>query len=149
MTDATILSPARPPFHLAFLVHDLVKARYFYGTVLGCDEGRSAPTWIDFDFYGHQIVTHLDCRAKERRPAGSGAVDGHNVPIPHFGVVLSIEAWEATIARLRAYGVHFEMAPTTRFKGEPGEQSTTFFKDPSGNAIELKAFRSLDSLFAR
>ncbi|WP_336965587.1 VOC family protein [Sphingobium aquiterrae] len=139
----------RPPFHLAFLVSDIEEARAFYRDVLGCREGRSAPTWIDFDFYGHQIVAHLNPDAGASERGASGAVDGHNVPVPHFGVVLGIDAWEATVARLRQHQIRFEMEPTTRFKGQAGEQSTTFFKDPSGNAIELKAFADLGSLFAK
>ncbi|WP_213978946.1 VOC family protein [Sphingomonas sp. dw_22] len=147
--DAAAAPQGVPPFHLAFLVRDLEEARGFYREVLGCGEGRSTSSWIDFDFYGHQIVAHLDPQAASRDAVATGAVDGHNVPVPHFGVVLGIAAWEALVERLRRHGVHFEMEPTTRFKGLPGEQSTTFFKDPSGNAIEIKAFRTLESLFAR
>jgi extradiol dioxygenase family protein len=146
--EASAPTAERPPFHLAFLVRDLDEARTFYRDVLGCREGRSSPNWIDFDFYGHQIVTHLDLDAGARASGASNAVDGHNVPVPHFGVVLDIATWEATVARLREHRIRFEMEPTTRFKGLTGEQSTTFFKDPSGNAIELKAFANLDALFA-
>ncbi len=141
---------ALTPFHLAFPVDDLDRARHFYGTVLGCPEGRSSDQWIDFDLFGHQIVAHL-------RPAGLPAadpahrnhVDGHAVPIPHFGVVLTMEQWEALVARLRAAGVRFEMEPQIRFQGQPGEQATMFFFDPAGNALEFKAFADLDQLFAK
>ncbi|GGD87277.1 glyoxalase [Tsuneonella deserti] len=134
------------PFHLAFPVHDLGSAREFYGTLLGCPEGRSSDKWIDFDFFGHQIVAHL---APPRMPdAAVNHVDGHGVPVPHFGVVLTLEDFDSLAARLRAAEVPFEIEPYTRFQGEPGEQSTMFLRDPSGNAIEMKAFATLDSLFA-
>ncbi|MCA1652637.1 MAG: VOC family protein [Sphingomicrobium sp.] len=138
---------AIPPFHLAFPVHDLAEARAFYGGFLGCPEGRSSPEWIDFDFYGHQIVAHL-------APGGAGdhranAVDGHGVPVRHFGVVLPMADWQATAERLTAAGVDFVIEPYVRFKGQPGEQATMFFKDPSGNAIELKAFADIGNLFAK
>lgn len=134
------------PFHLAFPVRDLADARGFYGGVLGCPEGRSSAEWIDFDFFGHQIVTHL--APDKGGDAAVNHVDGHGVPVPHFGVVLTIDVFDALAARLKAAGVRFEIEPYTRFKGEPGEQSTMFFRDPSGNAIEMKAFASLDGLFA-
>ncbi len=134
------------PFHLAFPVHDLAAARAFYGGVLGCPEGRSAAQWVDFDLFGHQIVAHLDPAA---RSAGmTNPVDGHAVPVPHFGAVLSMAAWEALAARLTEAGLAFEIAPTVRFRGEPGEQATMFFKDPSGNALEIKAMASPENLFA-
>jgi extradiol dioxygenase family protein len=133
------------PFHLAFPVHDLAAARAFYGGVLGCPEGRSAPEWIDFDLYGHQIVAHL---IQARAPAASNPVDGHDVPVPHFGVVLEWDIWEALADRLRAAGIVFGIAPHIRFKGEVGEQATMFFRDPSGNALEFKAFRDPAKLFA-
>ncbi len=136
------------PFHLAFPVHDLAQARRFYGEFLGCEEGRSADQWIDFNFYGHQIVTHL-VPDMASRDAGANPVDGHGVPVPHFGVVLEMADWQALADRLKAAGVTFEIEPTIRFKGQPGEQATMFFRDPSGNAIEMKAFASLASLFAR
>jgi extradiol dioxygenase family protein len=137
----------RPPFHLAFPVHDLDAARAFYGGVLGCPEGRSSPDWIDFDFHGHQIVAHL---APDQTGSSSlNAVDGHGVPVRHFGVVLSMEDWTAAADRLTRLGMTFAIAPYIRFKGEPGEQATMFFHDPSGNAIELKAFADIGSLFAR
>ena len=134
------------PFHLAFPVHDLAAARGFYGGLLGCREGRSAASWIDFDLFGHQIVAHLDPAA---RPAShSNPVDGHDVPVPHFGVVLDWEAWQALAARLEAAGIAFGIAPHVRFAGQVGEQATMFFRDPSGNALEFKAFRDIGQLFA-
>ena len=135
------------PFHLAIPVHDLAAARAFYGGLLGCEEGRSAAGWIDFDFFGHQLVVHW----VEGGGGVSGAnpVDGHGVPVPHFGVVLTLDDWQALAERLRAAGTTFEIEPYTRFKGEPGEQATMFFRDPSGNAIEIKAFADLGQLFAR
>lgn len=134
------------PFHLAFPVHDLAAARAFYGELLGCSEGRSSEHWIDFDLYGHQIVAHLSPAAK---PApSSNAVDGHDVPVPHFGVVLAMDDWQTLADRMRAAGVGFVIEPYVRFKGEPGEQATMFFLDPSGNALEFKAFAHMDQLFA-
>jgi extradiol dioxygenase family protein len=136
-----------PPFHLAFPVHDLAAARAFYGGLLGCPEGRSSDEWVDFDFFGHQIVAHL--------VPGTGAgnasnpVDGHDVPVPHFGAVLDMNAWDALAARLEAGGVEFAIPPTVRFRGEAGEQATMFFRDPSGNALEIKAMATPDNLFAR
>jgi extradiol dioxygenase family protein len=148
MTTATTTPQATmPPFHLAFPVHDLAAARKFYGELLGCSEGRSSPEWVDFNFYGHQIVAHLapdECGHKE-----TSAVDGHNVPVRHFGAILSLEQWDLLAARLKAGGTKFVIEPYVRFKGEPGEQATMFFLDPSGNAIEFKAFASLDNLFAK
>ena len=135
------------PFHLAFPVHDLAAARRFYGDLLGCPEGRSSPEWIDFNFYGHQIVAHLapgDTSASQRN-----AVDGHGVPVRHFGIVLPMQDWEAMAERLKAQGVKFVIEPYMRFKGEPGEQATMFFMDPSGNALELKAFADITRLFAK
>ena len=135
------------PFHLAFPVHDLAAARGFYGDMLGCPEGRSSPEWIDFNFYGHQIVAHLAPQATGG--AATSAVDGHGVPVRHFGAVLSIPQWEVLADRLKAAGIAFVIEPYVRFKGEPGEQATMFFRDYSGNAVEIKAFASLDSLFAK
>jgi extradiol dioxygenase family protein len=135
------------PFHLAFPVHDLALARQFYGTWLGCEEGRSADQWIDFNFYGHQIVTHL-VPEMSHADAGANPVDGHRVPVPHFGVVLEMAVWQSLADRLKAAGIIFEIEPTIRFQGQPGEQATMFFRDPSGNAIEMKAFAILESLFA-
>ncbi len=134
------------PFHLAFPVDDLDAARAFYTGTLGCGEGRSSDRWIDFDFHGHQIVAHLapgECRA-----AATGAVDGHGVPVRHFGLVMTMEDWQATADRLTAAGTDFVIEPYIRFEGQPGEQATMFFTDPAGNAIELKAFRDLEQLFA-
>ncbi|WP_309623796.1 VOC family protein [Novosphingobium sp.] len=135
------------PFHLAFPVRDLAEARHFWGTVMGCPEGRSSDQWIDFDFYGHQIVTH--CVGEGSGDAGLNPVDGHGVPVPHFGIVLERADWEALAQRLKAAGTTFEIEPYIRFKGEPGEQATMFFRDPSGNAIEMKAFADLGQLFAK
>jgi extradiol dioxygenase family protein len=135
------------PFHLAFPVRDLAEARAFYGGVLGCAEGRSSEDWIDFDFMGHQIVAHLAPTA-HKEDAAVNHVDGHGVPVPHFGVVLTLANFEALATRMRAAGTRFDIEPYTRFAGEPGEQRTMFFRDPSGNAIEMKAFASLDALFA-
>jgi extradiol dioxygenase family protein len=135
------------PFHLAFPVHDLDAARTFYGEALGCAEGRSSSEWIDFDFYGHQIVTHLVGRRTE--PAGYGHVDGKSVPIPHFGVVLSMPEWQSLAERLQRAGVEFVMKPQIRFPGQAGEQATMFFHDPSGNALEIKAFSDMTQLFAK
>ncbi|ATY33579.1 VOC family protein [Sphingomonas psychrotolerans] len=135
------------PFHLAFPVHDIEAARAFYGGVLGCAEGRSTDSWIDFDLFGHQIVTHRDPGAKPA--AVVNAVDGHDVPVPHFGVVLTMPDWEALAARLEAAGIRFGIAPHVRFKGQIGEQATMFFYDPSGNALEFKAFADDANLFAR
>ncbi len=135
-----------PPFHLAFPVHDLAAARAFYGGMLGCPEGRSSAEWVDFDFHGHQIVVHLAPDAGDR---ASNHVDGHSVPVPHFGVVLTMDAWRALADRLRAAGVQFAIEPTIRFAGQPGEQATMFFRDPSGNALEIKAMADPDKLFAR
>lgn len=136
---------AMPPFHLAFPVHDIAAARAFYGDLLGCPEGRSSEHWVDFDFFGHQIVAHLapdECQA-----AGHSGVDGKQVPVRHFGLVLDMDSWGDLAKRLEGK-VEFIIEPYTRFKGEPGEQATMFFNDPSGNAIELKAFADRSQLFA-
>ncbi|NMM44454.1 VOC family protein [Rhodospirillaceae bacterium KN72] len=134
------------PFHLAFPVDDLEAARGFYKGLLGCGEGRSSPDWVDFDFHGHQIVAHL--APQECRQAAKGSVDGHGVPVRHFGLVMTMEDWQETADRLTAAGVEFVIEPYIRFKGQPGEQATMFFMDPAGNALELKAFKNLDQLFA-
>lgn len=134
------------PFHLAFPVHDLAAARSFYGNLLGCREGRSSDHWIDFDLYGHQIVAHLD-PAMEPRPVHN-SVDGHDVPVPHFGVVLTMPQWEDLAERLKAAGIAFGIEPHVRFKGQVGEQATMFFTDPSGNALEFKAFGDDSQVFA-
>ena len=136
------------PFHLAIPVHDVAAARAFYGGLLGCPEGRSAERWIDFDLFGHQLVCHqVDGAAP--RIAGGNAVDGHDVPVPHFGGVLETDDWHALADRLRATGVDFVIEPHVRFVGQPGEQATLFFLDPSGNALEFKAFADIEGqLFA-
>lgn len=135
-----------PPFHLAFPVDDLAAARHFYGEIMGCAEGRSTDEWVDFDFHGHQLVAHLaPGKAGDR---ASNHVDGHGVPVPHFGLVLTMEDWEALAARLRASGCDFVIEPTIRFKGQPGEQATMFLRDPSGNALEFKALANPANLFA-
>jgi extradiol dioxygenase family protein len=136
-----------PPFHLAFPVHDLMAARAFYGDLLGCAEGRSSAQWVDFDFHGHQIVAHLVPDAKAR--AASNPVDGHDVPVPHFGLVLDMAAWKKLAARLEAAGTDFAIPPTIRFRGQAGEQATMFFRDPSGNALEIKTMANPANLFAR
>ncbi len=136
------------PFHLAIQVHDLIQAREFYGSVLGCSEGRSAATWIDFNLYGHQLVCHLNRDMKLQ--THSNAVDEHDVPVPHFGVVLNMDDWEELAQRLRDQKVDFIIEPYIRFEDQPGKQGTMFFSDPSGNAIEFKAFRDITGqLFAK
>jgi extradiol dioxygenase family protein len=138
------------PFQLAFPVTDLDATRHFYGEIMGCSEGRSSDEWIDFDFYGHQIVAHLvPGRSKGEADKGGNEVDGHHVPVPHFGIVLTIQDWQTLADRMKAAGARFDIEPYIRFKGEPGEQATMFFRDPSGNAIEMKAFADLGQLFAK
>ena len=140
---------ALTPFHIAFPVDDLDAARQFYGQVLGCPEGRSAEgEWIDFDLFGHQIVAHKVAGAT-RRIAGDNPVDGHDVPVPHFGVVLDLDRWKSLAARLKAQGVAFVIEPYVRFEGQVGEQATMFFLDPAGNALEFKAFADFGQLFAK
>jgi extradiol dioxygenase family protein len=134
------------PFHLAIPVHDLGAARDFYGGLFGCPEGRSSDEWVDFDFFGHQLVTHLD---PNRRALHHNEVDGKHVPVPHFGVVMDWDAWHALAGRLGEGGVRFEIEPGIRFRGEVGEQATMFLFDPSGNALEFKAFRDPSRLFAK
>ena len=134
------------PFHLAFPVHELSAARGFYRDVLGCGEGRSSEHWIDFELYGHQLVAHLDPDMTPR-PIHN-AVDGHAVPVPHFGIILTMEQWEALAHRLREAGTKFGIEPHIRFKGQAGEQATMFFTDPSGNALEFKAFADDGQIFA-
>ncbi len=133
-------------FHLAFPVNDLDAARAFYGTVLGCPEGRSSEHWIDFDLFGHQIVAHL---AEGSGSRTSNAVDSDDVPVPHFGIVLPMEEWKALADRLRAAGVKFVIEPKIRFEGQVGEQATMFFLDPSGNALEFKGFSDFSQVFAK
>jgi hypothetical protein len=137
------------PFHIAFPVDDLAAARTFYGEVLGCPEGRSSDRWIDFSLYGHQIVAHLKPKDPGAASAHHNPVDGHDVPVPHFGVVLEMADWEALAERLTAAGTHFIIAPYIRFKGEVGEQATMFFLDPAGNALEFKAFADMSQIFAK
>lgn len=136
----------RPRFHLAFPVHDLAEARRFYGELLGCAEGRSSDEWVDFDFHGHQIVAHLAPEEAGHRQCN--AVDGEQVPVRHFGVILDLDAWKALAERLKAAGTRFIIEPQIRFQGQPGEQATLFFLDPSGNALEFKAFADDAMLFA-
>lgn len=136
------------PFHIAFPVDDLQEARRFYGGVLGCPEGRSSENWIDFDLFGHQIVAHY--KPGDTTPAPHhNPVDGHDVPVPHFGVVLAMDDWKALRDRLLAAEVRFRIEPHIRFEGQAGEQATMFFLDPAGNALEFKAFNDLSQLFAR
>ena len=135
------------PFHFAFPVDDLAAARHFYGELLGCPEGRSADHWVDFDLFGHQIVAHL---APERvQPRMTNPVDGEEVPVPHFGVVLGKGDWQRLAERLTGADVEFVIPPTVRFAGQPGEQATMFLLDPAGNALEFKAMVDLAKLFAK
>lgn len=136
-----------PPFHLAFSVASLAQARAFYGDLLGCPEGRSSDAWVDFDFFGHQIVAHL--APEELHAAFAHDVDGDAVPVRHFGVILDLAAWHALAEKLRAVGTKFVIEPHVRFKGQPGEQATMFLLDPSGNALEFKAFADRAKLFAK
>ena len=147
MNSPTTNPAMMSPFHLAFPVHDIALAREFYGELLGCPEGRSAAHWVDFNFHGHQIVAHV--APDETGLASRNAVDGHAVPVRHFGIVLPMLEWEAMAARLKAKGIEFVIEPYVRFKGEAGEQATMFFLDPSGNALEIKAFANIEMLFAK
>jgi hypothetical protein len=142
MTDLT-------PFHIAFPVDDLAAARHFYGQILGCSEGRSSDQWIDFDLFGHQIVAHQTADPGRLAKQGHNPVDGHDVPVPHFGVVLDMEQWQKLADRLTAADVGFVIEPHIRFKGQVGEQATMFFLDPAGNALEFKAFSDMSQLFAK
>jgi hypothetical protein len=137
----------RPRFHLAFPVRDLAEARAFYGGLLGCPEGRSSPEWVDFDFFGHQIVAHLS--PNEAGYKDHNHVDGEDVPVRHFGAILSMTEWKALAANLTRAGTAFIIEPQIRFEGLPGEQATFFFLDPSGNALEFKAFHDDSAIFAR
>ena len=137
------------PFHLAIPVHDLPAARRFYGEVFGLEEGRSSDQWVDFDFYGHQLVIHEHSKMPYQDAAGTNAVDGHDVPVPHFGIVLQWEQWEALADRLKSFGTRFVIEPYIRFKGQVGEQATMFLLDPCGNALEFKAFKDMSQLFAK
>jgi extradiol dioxygenase family protein len=138
---------SQSPFHLAIPVHDLAAARAFYGGLFGCPEGRSSSEWVDFDLFGHQLVAHLD-RSRGAHVQVTNAVDGHEVPVPHFGVVLPWADWHDLAARLREAGQQFVIEPGVRFKGQVGEQATFFLYDPSGNALEFKAFQDPAQLFA-
>jgi extradiol dioxygenase family protein len=141
--------PELTPFHLAIPVRDLADARAFYGKLLGCREGRSADAWVDFDFFGHQLVCHLAAEPAAGEPLHN-PVDGHDVPVPHFGMVLEMRDWEELAVRLKAAGTKFVIEPGIRFRGQPGEQATMFLTDPSGNALEFKSFRDIEEqLFAR
>ena len=138
------------PFHLAVPVTDLQEARKFYGEIFGCEEGRKSETWVDFDFFGHQLVIHqkpLD--ATQVNGKHYNPVDGHDVPVPHFGVVLNWADWESLELRLKSANIEFLIKPYIRFKGQVGEQATMFLLDPSGNALEFKAFRDMSQLFAK
>lgn len=137
------------PFHIAFPVDDIARARQFYGELLGCAEGRSAETWVDFDFFGHQVVAHYKPPVSEAKSTHHNPVDGHDVPVPHFGVILGWDEWEALAERLKAAGIAFVIEPYVRFQGEVGEQATMFFLDPAGNALEFKAFRDPSQIFAK
>ena len=136
-----------PPFHVAIPVHDVQLARTFYRDVLGCPEGRSDEKWVDFDLYGHQFVIHYKPKSEEENHTNE--VDGHYVPVPHYGVVLSWNDWEALAEKLKNHNIEFVIEPYVRFKGEPGEQATMFFLDPCGNALEFKAFKDLSQMFAK
>jgi uncharacterized protein len=136
-----------PPFHLAFPVDNLDAARRFYGELVGCPEGRSAEHWVDFDLHGHQIVAHL--APEQVRKRSTNLVDGENVPVPHFGLVLPMAEWKRLARRLQGAGVDFVIAPTIRFEGQPGEQATMFLLDPAGNALEFKAMADPANLFAK
>jgi uncharacterized protein len=135
-----------PPFHLAFPVNDLEQARAFYGGLLGCAEGRSSDRWVDFDFYGHQVVAHLSPAEVGR--IQTSPVDGHDVPVRHFGVILEWTEWHRLAERLRGKGVEFILEPGIRFQGQVGEQATMFFLDPAGNALEFKSFKDPSQVFA-
>jgi len=137
----------QPLFHLAFPVDDLAQARRFYGDLLGCPEGRSSEDWVDFNFYGHQIVAHLS--PGEAGHKNTSAVDGHDVPVRHFGAILPMKDWESLASKLQAAGTKFVIEPHVRFKGQVGEQATMFFLDPSGNALEFKAFGDISQVFAK
>jgi extradiol dioxygenase family protein len=137
------------PFHLAIPVYDLPAARTFYRDLFGLEEGRSAAQWVDFNFYGHQLVIHEHPKTSSQASVHSNAVDGHDVPVPHFGIILEWAQWEALAARLSAAGTRFVIEPYIRFKGQVGEQATMFLFDPCGNALEFKAFKDIGQLFAK
>ncbi len=140
---------ALSPFHLAIPVYDLAACCTFYGELLGCAEGRSSAHWVDFNFFGHQLVIHQSPKTSTQIEAHSNPVDGHDVPVPHFGVVLDWDDWHALAARLQAGGTQFVIEPYVRFAGQVGEQATLFFLDPCGNALEFKAFKDIGQLFAK
>ena len=135
------------PFHLAIPVRDLAQSRAFYGKLFACPEGRSDTTWVDFNFFGHQLVCHVDPTARNR--VVENTVDGHCVPIPHFGIVLDMDRWHELAERLKGHNVNFIIEPYIRFEGQPGEPGTMFLEDPSGNAVEFKGFRDRSGLFAK
>lgn len=137
------------PFHVAIPVHDLDQARTFYTEVLQCEEGRSSDKWIDFNLFGHQFVVHHKPKADQSNQQHFNEVDGQGVPVPHYGVVLAWDTWEALAKRLKEKQIEFQIEPYIRFKGEVGEQATMFFLDPSGNALEFKAFKDMSTLFAK
>lgn len=137
------------PFHLAIPVTDLTACRQFYGEIMNCKEGRSDTQWVDFDFYGHQLVIHQVAKSEENSQEEHNPVDGHEVPVPHFGVVLDWDDWHQLSHRLQKENISFIIEPYIRFQGKPGEQATMFFKDPSGNALEFKAFKDINQLFAK
>ncbi|MFW0755247.1 VOC family protein [Pseudomonas sp. H11T01] len=137
------------PFHLAIPVFDLPAARRFYGQVFGLTEGRSSDQWVDFNFFGHQLVIHEQAKTASQESAHTNAVDGHDVPVPHFGVVLAMDEWQALAERLKSLDTPFVIEPCIRFKGQVGEQATMFLFDPCGNALEFKAFKDIDQLFAK
>jgi extradiol dioxygenase family protein len=137
------------PFHLAIPVFDLPAARRFYGQVFGLTEGRSSDQWVDFNFFGHQLVIHQHARTASQESAHTNAVDGHDVPVPHFGVVLPMDEWQALAERLKSLDTRFVIEPCIRFEGQVGEQATLFLFDPCGNALEFKAFKDIDQLFAK
>ena len=137
------------PFHLAIPVYDLPAARRFYGEVFGLEEGRSDTQWVDFNFFGHQLVIHEQAKTAAQERPSSNPVDGHDVPVPHFGVVLEWDQWEALAERLKSFGTEFVIEPYVRFKGQVGEQATMFLLDPCGNALEFKAFKDIGQLFAK
>lgn len=140
---------ALSPFHLAIPVYNLAAARHFYGDVFGCAEGRSSDHWVDFDFFGHQLVIHEAPKMAYQESAVSNPVDGHDVPVPHFGVILDWPVWEALAQRLQERETAFVIEPYVRFKGQVGEQATMFLLDPCGNALEFKAFKDMSQLFAK
>ncbi len=135
------------PFHLAIPVKEINETRTFYREIIGCEEGRSSDHWVDFNFYGHQLVIHISDNVN--KADATNAVDGHDVPVPHFGIVLPYSEWESLAERISKAGIKFIIEPYIRFKGETGEQATMFFRDPSGNNLEFKAFKNMDQLFAK